>query len=144
MKAIYEKIDLNKTRKEARKHLHPLGKKMMQQEIMQYMHYTSSVISIVESSADGNKILNALEKMEKDNSEIKEYICKVISCIYRLEEIQREALLGKYLKKWDDEEKVRYLNKSLSSINNLIREAEVDFAILFGCVVYKEEGTDIK
>ena len=82
--------------------------------------------------------------MEKDNSEIKEYICKVISCIYRLEEIQREALLGKYLKKWDDEEKVRYLNKSLSSINNLIREAEVDFAILFGCVVYKEEGTDIK
>lgn len=138
MKAIYEIIDLNKTRKEARKHLRPLGKKMMQQEIMQYMHYTSSVISIAESSSDENKILTAIEKMESDQSEIKEYISKVISCIYRLEENQRKALLGKYLKKWDDEEKVHYMHKSLSSVNNLIRNAEVDFAIIFGCVVYKE------
>lgn len=140
MKTIYERLDLNKTRSEARKHLRMLGQKVMRQEIMEYIHYSSSVISGLENNNnDQNKVLNAMEKMSDNQKEIAEYLKTIINSINRLEEDQRHALLGKYLYAWDDEEQEFYLKKSISSIRNLIRDAEVDFAILMDCTVMKGE-----
>lgn len=141
METIYERLDLNKTRAAARKHLRLLGQNIMRQEIMEYLHYSSSVVRYSENNNHNqNKVLDAMEKMSKNQKEIADYLKKIVSCLNRLEKSHRDALLGKYLYAWDDEEKVRYLNKSISSIRSLIREAEVDFAILMDCTVMKERG----
>lgn len=114
---IYEMLDLNKTRIQARKHLKLLGKKVMHDKIMDYMHFTGSVISYPEhNNNQSNKVLNAMEKMGRDQAQVGEYLKTVVSCINRLEKGQRDALLGKYLYRYDNEEMMRYSNKSLSSI----------------------------
>ena len=143
METIYERLDLNKTRAKARRHLKTLGQNAMRQEIMEYLHYTSSIISGLENNNNNrNKVLDAMEKMSKNQKEIADYLKSIVNCINRLEKNQRDALLGKYLYAWDVEEQVRYLNKSISSIRNLIRDAEVDFAILMDCIVMKGDQKD--
>ncbi len=140
---IYEMLDLNKTRMQARKHLRLLGKKVMRDKIMDYMHFTSSIIRYPEhNNNQSNKVLNAMEKMDRDQEQVGEYLKTVVSCINRLEKEQRDALLGKYLYRYDSEEMIRYLKKSMPSIRNLIRDSEVDFALFMGCVVMKEGNKD--
>ncbi len=138
METIYERLDLNKTRAAARKHLRMLGKKVMHQEIMAYINYTSSVISgIGDMHDDSDKVLGAMDQMSRDQDEVKDYVQQVVGCLNKLESDHRDVLLGKYLYHWDQEEMEKYLKKSFSSIRRLIRDAEVDFAILLSCEVMK-------
>lgn len=140
MKALFEQLDLKASRKAAREHLKCLGKKVMHQEIMEYIHYTNSVISGVQHiQSNEDKTLQALEKQREDNLSVSYYIKMVVGKLNIMEEEERKVLLGKYLYQWDDEEMEKYMKKSIFSIKNLIREAELDFAILMHCEKFKQE-----
>ena len=115
----------------------------MGDKIMVYMDFTSSIIRYPEHNNNhSNLVLYAMELMDRDQEQVGEYLKTVVSCINRLEKEQRDALLGKYLYRYDSEEMIRYLKKSMPSIRNLIRDSEVDFALFMGCVVMKEGNKD--
>lgn len=139
MAPLYEQLDLRATRKAAKEHLRIIGKKVLHQNVMEYVSFTSSVIdgSGSRQHSDVNKVLNAMEKQREDQAAVDQYMVSIINCINRLEDEQRTAILGKYLYKWDHEEMERYMNKSVSTIKKLLREAEVDFALLLHCEVLK-------
>lgn len=139
MAPLYEQLDLRATRKAAKEHLKIIGKKVMHQNVMEYVSFTNSVIDGTgkQHSSDINKVLNAMEKQREDQAAVDQYMVRIINCINRLEDEQRTAVLGKYLYKWDHEEMERYMNKSISTIKRILREAEVDFALLLHCEVLK-------
>lgn len=146
MAPLYEQLDLRATRKAAKEHLRIIGKKVMHQNVMEYVSFTSSVIdgSGSQQHGDVNKVLNAMEKQREDQAAVDHYMVRIINCINRLEDEQRTAILGKYLYKWDHEEMERYMNKSISTIKKLLREAEVDFALLLHCEVLKTRESGVE
>lgn len=145
MEPLIDQLDLKKTRIEARKHLLFLGKKVMHQEIMEYIHYTNSIISNSDhNNSAPNKVLGAIDRKSVQSNTISYYIKMIITNLNKLEEEHRTALLSKYLYKFDDEEMERQMNKSMASIKRTIRDAEVDFAIAMHCTISKKERKNIQ
>ena len=140
MEPLTELLDLKKTRYEARKHLRTLGKKVMHQEIMDYVNFSSSIISTYDKNGGNtNKNLNAISRLDKDNDAVKNYVKMLVMCLNKLEVDHRDVLLAKYLYKFDEEEMEKNMSRSLPSIKRLVMDAEVDFAIAMKCTVAKKE-----
>lgn len=143
MKALFEQLDLKASRRAAREHLKCLGKKVMHQEIMEYIKYTNSVISGVQHPQhNDDKSLYAIEKQREDNLSVSFYIKMVVGKLNIMEAEERKVLLGKYLYQWDNEEMEKYMNCSLSTVKKILREAELDFAILMHCEKFKKEDSN--
>lgn len=142
MKPLIEQLDTRKTRAAARKHLQSLGKKVIHQEIMDYIKYTNSVISFDggQGGSSDNKVLNGMERKKTDQNTVSYYIKMIITNLNKLDLDQRMALLARYLYKFDEEEMEVHMNRSNSSIKRLLREAEIDFAIAMHCTVTKKRG----
>ena len=140
MKALEDRIDVKQTRREVQKHLKVLGKRMFHSQILDYMSISSSILSSSDNhgSADnGGKLLKAMEKAEQKNADIQTYIETLMNGLNKLEEEQRDILLSKYLYNLDDEEFEDRFNMKMRSIYRKSNEAEIDLAIILGCVVYK-------
>lgn len=141
MKTIEEKINIKATRRNVQKHLKFLGKKMFKTEIMDFLSYSSSVLSNPStsgsnSSTSSSKILSAIEKSNTYNEDIQEYIENIMKGINRLESTQKQLILGKYLYQFDEEEFEDETKLSMRTIYNYLKEAEIDLAIILDCAVY--------
>lgn len=139
MIALEDRIDIKRTRREVQKHLKVLGKRMFRSQILDYISISSSILTSKSTQGNdaGMKILNALDKAEKKNEDIQIYIESLLNGMNKLEKEQRDILLAKYLYKLDDEEFEEQFNMKMRSIYRKSNEAEIDLAIILGCVVYK-------
>ena len=138
-----EGIDETLTRKEVRKHLMCLNKRIFRTEILDYMSLSTSITSMPGKSSHSsstNKIMKASNRCRNHNEEISNYLEWVFSGINRLEPEQRKIILGKYLYDYDEEEFEEQMKYTMRTIYRKLKESEIDLAIILGCVVYKSKN----
>lgn len=140
MDPLTEKLDVKATRKNVKKHLNCLGKKMFRTGIMDFLSFSNSILAAPNSSGgmlnSSNKIENASEKASKYNLEITDYLEWLLSGINKLEREQKKIILGKYLYKYDNEEFEEELGMTMRTIYKKLSEAEQDLAIILSCEQY--------
>lgn len=115
---------------------------MFKTEVMDFLSYSSSVLSNPSSSggntnSSSNKTLSAIDKSNNYNEEIQDYIEYIMKGINKLEPEQKQLILAKYLYQLDEEELEQELDLSMRTIYRNLREAEMDLAIILNCAVYR-------